>query len=109
MAHLPFITAEALALIARRGEPVVVAFIATWNRRCQAFAADYEQFAAHCNRKLPVVCVDVDECSTLTGAFNVCSVPTTLLLRGGVELYREVGIDLGALCARIDAMGDITG
>ena len=78
----------------------MVAFIATWNQRCLAFVPEYRTFAAR-YAALPVVCVDVDECSALTADFDVCSVPTILLLRGGEELHREVGLDLEAVGARL--------
>lgn len=105
MDELRFVDATQLEELGRRGGPVVVAFVATWNRRCQAFAVDYGAFAARCAAALPVVCVDVDESAKLTGAYDVCSVPTILLLDAGRELHREVGTDLAPLGAQLEARG----
>ncbi len=87
------------------GGSAVVAFVATWNRRCQGFAPGYAAFAARWGTALPVVCVDVDECTALTATFDVCSVPTILLLRAGAELYREAGLDLAAVSASLARNG----
>lgn len=95
MQDLRFVTAEELEELGRRGGPVVVAFLATWNRRCQAFAPDYRAFAERVGAALPVVCVDVDESAPLVADYVVSSVPTILVLRDGAEVHREVGLDLG--------------
>ncbi len=108
MQNLRFVTAAELDEIGRSGGSVVVAFVASWNQRCQAFAPGYRAFAAGCGAALPAVCVDVDECSALTASFDVCSVPTIILLRAGAEVHREVGLDLGALGTRLKSEGYAT-
>jgi len=100
MTGLHFVDAAALADAVRSGQPVVVAFVATWNRRCQDFAAAYRSFAEHGVPGLPVWCVDVDEHPALVRAHDVFSVPTVLLLRAGRELHREIGTDLAPVRAR---------
>jgi thioredoxin-like negative regulator of GroEL len=97
---LAFIGAEEFEALRASGATAVVAFLATWNRRCQGFAGDYRALAAR-HVALPVVCVDVDENPKLTGALDVFSVPTVLLLAGGREACREVGLDLSAIEARL--------
>jgi len=100
MHDLRFVTAGELDGL-RRGGTVVVAFLATWNRRCQAYAPRYREFAARHGAKVAVVCVDVDEASAVAAAYDVCSVPTVILLEAGIEAYREVGLELAALEARL--------
>jgi hypothetical protein len=100
MEGLAFIGAEEFEALRARPGLAVVAFLATWNRRCQGFAGDYRALAAR-HASLPVLCVDVDENAKLTGALDVFSVPTILLLAGGREAYREVGLDLAAIEARL--------
>ena len=100
-AGLRFVNAAELAEISGRGGRVVVAFVATWNRRCQSFAADYLKFAATRDVGVAVVCVDVDECTALTAAFDVCAIPTILVLRDGSEEVREVGLNLAAVGAHL--------
>jgi thioredoxin-like negative regulator of GroEL len=103
--ELTFVDGARLAEIARQGGTVVVAFLATWNARCQAFAADYLAFAASLGGSLPAVCVDVDECSALAAELDVCSVPTVVVMRAGREIQREVGLDLGAVRGCLAAPG----
>lgn len=97
MAGLQFVDAAALADAGSDNALVVVAFVATWNRRCQGFAADYQAWAERCGPALPVLCVDVDEHPGLVTAHAVFSVPTVLVLRSGQEIGRETGTDLPAV------------
>jgi thiol-disulfide isomerase/thioredoxin len=100
MEGLRFIGPDEFEALRKRDGLAVVAFLATWNRRCQGFAADYGALAAR-HASLPVVCIDVDEHAKLTGALDVFGVPTTLLLANGRETFRELGLDLAALEARL--------
>jgi thioredoxin-like negative regulator of GroEL len=105
MHDVRFVTPAELDVLQRDGKSVVVAFVATWNGRCQAFAAGYRLFADDCDASLSVVCVDVDECTALTAAYEVCSLPTIIVLRAGTEMYRHVGIDLDAVRACLQLTG----
>ncbi len=101
---LRFVNADELEKHGQAGGAALAAFVATWNRRCQTFAHEFRAFAADCDTGLLIVFVDVDECSALTAAFDVCSVPTTLYLRAGVEVFREVGGDIDSLRDRFSEM-----
>lgn len=101
MQGLRFVTVTELEALARQGGPVVVAFVATWNRRCQGFADDYLALATRWAAVLPVVCVDVDESSALTATHDISSVPTLLLIEAGRVVHREVGLALEAIEARL--------
>lgn len=100
MESLKFVGADEFEALRKREGRAVVAFLATWNRRCQGFASDYAALAAR-HASLPVVCVDVDENAKLTGQLDVFSVPTILLFASGSEIHREVGLDLAAIEARL--------
>jgi hypothetical protein len=100
MEGLKFIGPDEFEALRRREGLAVVAFLATWNRRCQGFAGAYGALAAR-HASLPIVCVDVDEHAKLTGALDVFGVPTTLLLANGRETYRELELDLAAIEARL--------
>lgn len=93
---LRFVDAAELDALCAAAAPVVVVFVATWNRRCQAFAPDCLGLAARWAGRLPVVCVDVDESPALCARFEVCSVPTVLVLRAGEVQHREAGLSLVA-------------
>lgn len=94
MSTLRFVGDAELAALGQPGATTVVAFLATWNRRCQAFAPDYAALAARWAGKANVVCVDVDESTALCTRFEVCSVPTVLVLRAGVLVHSMVGLSL---------------
>ena len=100
MEGLRFIDANEFDAMRSRGDRAVVAFVATWNRRCQDFAGNYRALGAR-HAAVPVVCIDVDENVKLTGALDVFSVPTILVIAGGREVHREVGLDLGAVEAML--------
>lgn len=103
MQGLRFVTATELETLVCQGGPVVVAFVATWNRRCQGFASDYLALATRWTGVLPVVCVDVDENSALTAKHDISSVPTLLLIEAGRVVHREVGLALAAIEARLSS------
>lgn len=94
MAALRFVGEAELAKLSQPGATTVVAFMATWNRRCQAFAPGYADLAARWAGKVTVVCVDVDESPALCTRFAVCSVPTVLVLQAGVVVHTMVGLSL---------------
>lgn len=93
---LRYVAAAELDALCTPGALVVVVFMATWNRRCQAFAPDCLDLASRWSARLPVVCVDVDESPALSARFEVCSVPTVLVLRAGEVLHQEAGLSLVA-------------
>ena len=103
MQGLRFVTAKELDALVQPGGPVVVAFVATCNRRCQAFAVDYRALATRWQAVLPVVCVDVDEISALTATHDISSVPTLLLIETGRVVHREVGLSLVAIETRLSS------
>lgn len=103
MRDLRFVTADQLTELGRRDGVVVVAFLATWNLRCQDFCPSYKSFAERWSSTISVVCVDVDELSALTATFDVCSIPTIVLLKAGKEICREVGLDLRNLDALLES------
>ncbi len=61
----------------------------------------YRHWRLACAGPVATLTMDVDENAKLTGALDVFSVPTTLLLAGGRQAYREVGLDLAAIEARL--------
>lgn len=101
MQGLRFVDAAELQALGSAGGPVVVAFLATWNRRCQEFAGSYRALASEWDGRVPFVCIDVDESRPVAGKFDVYSVPTIVLLVAGAEVHREVGLDLAPLRERL--------
>lgn len=102
MSALRWVGAAEFAALCAPGSQAVVAFVATWNQRCQAFMPAYQALAARCPARWVVVCVDVDESSDLVNQFEVCSVPTVLLLRDGQVVWREAGLSLAGIEAHLN-------
>lgn len=65
----------------------LVEFSASWCGPCQAMRKTLQGF-----NSVTVLMVDVNRCPNLTRQFSVSSVPTLILLRGGKEARRHVGM-----------------
>lgn len=101
MTQVRFIETAELQAMCKPGGEAVVVFVATWNKRCQVFIPACQALAERWSARLPVVCVDVDESTDLVSQFEVCSVPTLLLLHDGQVVWREAGLSLAGIEARL--------
>ena len=71
--------------------PVLVDFWAEWCMPCKMIAPALEEIAAEYDGKLKVAKVDVDSEGELAQKFNVVSIPTLLLFKGGEIANQHVG------------------
>lgn len=71
--------------------PVLVDFYADWCGPCRMMAPALEQVARERVGRVLVAKVDTDRAPALSQRFRVASIPTLVLLRGGVEVARETG------------------
>lgn len=69
--------------------PVVVDFWATWCGPCKMLAPVIEELAAEGNVKVGKI--NVDEEGELAVKFNVMSIPTVMLFKGGQPVKTTVG------------------
>ncbi len=80
--------------------PVLVDFWATWCGPCRMVAPVIAQLATKLAGKVKVGKVDVDENPELAESFNVSSIPTMIMFKGGNPVGQRVG---GANIAVLEA------
>jgi len=71
--------------------PVVVDFWADWCMPCRMIAPILEKIAAEYQGKLKVAKANADELGELAAKYNVQSLPTLLLFKGGAVVNQHVG------------------
>ncbi len=81
-----------------KGVPVLVDYWAPWCGPCRALAPNLETLAKEHGESLLVLKVNVDSHPDAAKAYQVTSLPTLIVFRGGSEMKRHVGaISLKAL------------
>ena len=71
--------------------PVLVDFWADWCMPCKVVAPVLQEIARDYGGKLKVGKVNVDEESDLAARYNVVSIPTLFLFKGGKVVKQQVG------------------
>jgi thioredoxin-like negative regulator of GroEL len=74
------------------GRPALIGFWADWCVPSRGLAADLEAVAGRFGERLSVALADVDQAPLLKGRFAVRGLPTLVLLQGGREALRRVGL-----------------
>lgn len=78
----------------------LVDFAASWCGSCQAMTPRLEVLAKQFQGRVRFGKVDVDQAPELASRFMVRSVPTLVLLRGGIPVSQQVGLRPSAEIAR---------
>jgi thioredoxin 1 len=86
------ITKDNFSEIAGSNEPVLIDFWAPWCGPCRMAAPIVDQIAEETAGKVRVGKINVDDEPELAQQFGVMSIPTMVVLRGGKEAARSVGL-----------------
>ncbi|WP_394281764.1 thioredoxin [Corynebacterium sp.] len=73
-------------------KPVVVDFWAEWCGPCKKLSPILDEIAGEMGDKVTVAKVDVDSERTLGAMFQVMSIPTVLIFKGGEKVDEFVGL-----------------
>lgn len=76
---------------ASKTQPVMVDFWADWCRPCHMLTPTVEEVAREHGGKLKVVKLNIDDNMGTPGKFNIRSIPTLLVFKGGQVAEQIVG------------------
>ena len=103
---LPLAEAAFDRVVADAQVPVLVDFHADWCGPCRMMAPALDQVARERAGRALVVKVDTDRAPMLSRRFNIASIPTLMVFRGGRESARQMGaMPKPALDALLDRGG----
>lgn len=78
-------------------KPTLVDFFATWCGPCRMQAPILEEVKGRLGDKVNILKVDIDQNGQLAARYNVRSVPTLILFKGGEAVWRAVGLQQAAV------------
>lgn len=92
MAKLDFTDANFATDVMKSDKPVLVDFWAAWCGPCRIQGPLVEQLAEEVGDKYKVGAMDVDANMATSQSFNILSIPTIMIFKGGRVLWQGVGV-----------------
>jgi thioredoxin 1 len=83
--------------------PVLVDFWAEWCAPCRMVAPAIDALATSYSGRLKVGKLNVDENPRVAAAFNIRSIPTLLLFRGGEVIDQQIGAAPQRIAAMVES------
>lgn len=84
--------------------PVLIDFWAVWCSPCRMIAPIVSELSVTYEGKLKVAKVDVDNCQRIAAQYQIRSIPTLLLFKGGKVVNQIVGaVPKAKVVAAVDA------
>ena len=78
--------------IIQQSKPTLVDFFATWCGPCRMQAPILEEVKKTLGDKVNIIKIDIDQNQPVVHRYNVQSIPTLIVFKGGEALWRAVGV-----------------
>lgn len=78
--------------IIQQSKPTLVDFFATWCGPCRMQAPILEEVKKAMGDKVNIIKIDIDQNQAVAQRYNVQSIPTLIVFKGGEALWRAVGV-----------------
>ncbi len=71
--------------------PVLIDFWAPWCGPCKLAEPVLDELSEQYSGKVEIVKINVDDNQQTAGKYDIMSIPTTVLVKGGKEVGRQIG------------------